>query len=86
MFEHSLVNVTELLLPAPRDAQPQRSSALSLTGRAQKPRDSVGGGSPRVLTFLLSPCMGMAKGTPEVSDPSDTRKILINKIVPIKSV
>lgn len=40
----------------------------------------------RVLTFLLSSCMGMAKGTPEVSDSSDTRKILINKIVPIKSV
>lgn len=29
---------------------------------------------------------GNGKGTPEVSDPSDTRKILINKIVPIKSV
>lgn len=40
----------------------------------------------RVLTFLLSSRMGMAKGTPEVSDSSDTRKILINKIVPIKSV
>lgn len=26
------------------------------------------------------------KRTPEVSDPSDTRKILINKIVAIKSV
>lgn len=29
---------------------------------------------------------GNGKRTPEVSDPSDTRKILINKIVAIKSV
>lgn len=36
----------------------------------------------RSSIFLL----GVGKGTPEVSDPSDTRKILINKIVPIKSV
>lgn len=39
-----------------------------------------------VCNQVLSVCTGMEKGSPEVSDPSDTRKILINKTVPIKSV
>lgn len=42
--------------------------------------------SRSVCNQVLSVCTGMEKGSPEVSDLSDTSKILINKIVPIKSV
>lgn len=61
------------MLLAPEMLSPSLAEYPNPTARA-----TCGG----CFTFLL----GVDKGTPDVSDPSDTRKILINKIVPIKSV